>query len=183
MNGKVGFDLDGVLYDWHGVVYEWMQDSHKGVENVNYADFWNNWLPQQNDTLQGFLMKTPIFYTKKIMPDSVRNVLWDLANSGQELFYITSRALDVRFATKWWLESSRIPHTDNLIFATESKVPYVVDHNIEFFIEDMTKHALELRNVTNVILKAQPWNEIIQPEFTTVQSILEIPEVLLGVTA
>jgi uncharacterized HAD superfamily protein len=178
MNGKIGFDIDGVLYNWHGVVYDWMLDYEKGFD-IPYAEFWTDWIDKpERKQLANFLTKVPIFCTKLIMTDSMNKMLWDLSRD-LEIFYITARPREVHFATKWWIKSSKVPYADNLIFAKD-KVPHIIDNNIDFFVEDMTKHVLALRNYTNVILVKKPWNEVIQGEFPAVQSVLEIPE-LLGV--
>lgn len=178
MNGKIGFDLDGVLYDWHGVVYTWMQDYHKDFD-VPYAEFWLEWIQkEENRKLADFLTKVPTLCTKIIMSDSMNKMLWDLSKD-LEIFYITARPREVHFATSWWIKTSKVPYPENLIFAKD-KVPHIIDNSIDFFVEDMVKHALELRNYTNVILINKPWNEIIQGEFPLLSSVLEIPE-LLGV--
>ena len=176
MNGKIGFDIDGVLYDWHGVIYDWMLDYSKDC-NVSYSEFWLDWIQQpERKTLADFLCKVPIFCTKLIMPDSINKMLWDLSRD-LEIFYITSRPREVHFATSWWIKTSKVPNPDNLIFAKD-KVPYIIDNNIDFFVDDMTKHILALRNHTNVIVVRKPWNEIIQGEFPCVSSVLEIPKLL-----
>jgi uncharacterized HAD superfamily protein len=173
---KIGFDIDGVLYDWHNVVYQWMKDYHTGFD-VPYDEFWTDWIDRdEHANLANFLVKTPIFVTKLVMPDSMRDTLWELARKN-ELFYITARPRDVHFGTRQWMKMSRIPNTDNLIFA-EDKLPHIIEHNIDYFVEDMTKHALALQNHTRIILVEKPWNRIIQEEFPTIQSVTQLPEIM-----
>jgi uncharacterized HAD superfamily protein len=176
MLGKIGFDLDGVLYDWHRVIYEWMVNTYTDFD-VSYADFWIEWIDQEeHKELASFLMKTPIFVTKLIMSDTMRNTLWHLAETN-ELFYITARPQEVHFGTSWWIKTSRIPNPENLLFA-QDKLPQIINHEIDYFVEDMTKHALALQNHTKVILVEKPWNTIIQEEFPTIFSINQLPELL-----
>lgn len=176
MNGKIGFDIDGVLYDWHKVVYDWMLDSNKGFD-VPYDNFWTDWLDQdEQHMLADFLIKTPIFVTKIIMSDTMRNMLWTLAKDF-ELFYITARPKEVHFGTSWWIKTSRIPNPENLIFAKD-KLPHIINHEIDYFIEDSTKNALALQNHTRVILVEKPWNAIIQEEFPTIKSVNEVPNLM-----
>lgn len=176
MTGKIGFDLDGVLYDWHKVVYDWMVDTHSDFD-VTYAEFWTDWINQEeHKTTADFLTKTPIFVTSLIMPDTIRDTLWGLAETN-ELFYITARPQEVHLGTEWWVKTSRIPNPKNLIFA-KNKLPHIINHEIEYFVEDMVKHALALQNHTRVILVEKPWNVIIQEEFPTIYSVNEIPELM-----
>ena len=176
MNGKIGFDLDGVLYDWHRVTYEFVVDSNKNFD-VPFDEFWTDWLNQdENHMLADFLMMTPIFVTKIIMSDTMRNTLWTLAETN-ELFYITARPQEVHSGTEWWIKSSRIPNPENLIFAKD-KLPHIINNEIAIFVEDMVKHALALQNHTEVILVEKPWNTIIQEEFPTIFSVNQLPELL-----
>lgn len=173
---RIGFDLDGVLYDWHRVVYNWMEETHSGFD-VTYDDFWLDWIQQEEHAeLANFLMKTPIFVTKLIMSESMRETLWTLAE-GNELFYITARPQEVHFGTSWWIKTSRIPNPENLFFAKD-KLPHIINHEIDYFVEDMTKHALALQNHTRVILVEKPWNKIIWEEFPVIQSVIQLPEIM-----
>jgi len=173
---KIGFDLDGVLYDWHKVVYDWMVESHSNFD-VSYKDFWTDWINQdEHKSVANFLIKTPIFVTKLMMSDTIRNTLWTLAKTN-ELFYITARPRAVHFGTSWWIKTSRIPNPENLLFAKD-KLPNIINHGIDYFVEDMTKHALALQNHTKVILVAKPWNKIIQDEFPVIQSVTQLPELM-----
>jgi uncharacterized HAD superfamily protein len=174
---KIGFDLDGVLYDWHKVIYEWVKDYSTDFD-VSYSEFWLDWIQkEERKKLANFLCKTPIFVTNLIMSESLRKMLWSLALEN-ELFYITSRPKEVRFGTEWWIKTSRIPNPENLIFAFDSKLPYIIDNEIDYFVEDMTKHAIALRDHTQVILISKPWNTIIQGEFPTISDVSQLPELL-----
>ncbi len=176
MTGKIGFDLDGVLYDWHRVAYDWVCETTKEFD-VPYDEFWVDWLDRdENHMLANFLVKAPIFVTKIIMSDSMRNMLWSLAKNN-ELFYITARPQEAHLGTEWWIKTSRVPNPKNLIFAKD-KLPHIIENEIDYFIEDMTKHALALQNHTRIILVEKPWNVIIQEEFPTVNSVLELPELM-----
>ena len=176
MNGKIGFDLDGVLYDWHKVVYQWMVNTHSDFD-VSYDDFWTDWIDQEeHKELASFLTKTPIFVTKLIMSETMRDTLWGLAETN-ELFYITARPQEVHFGTTWWLKTSRVPNPENLFFAKD-KLPHIINHEIAIFVEDSTKQAIALQNHTEVILIEKPWNTIIQEEFPTIFSVNQLPELL-----
>jgi uncharacterized HAD superfamily protein len=176
MTGKIGFDLDGVLYNWHKVAYDWVEDCTTDFD-ISYDEFWTDWIDRdENKNLANFLVKTPIFVTNLIIPDSIRDTLWTLAEAN-ELFYITARPREVHFGTKWWIKTSRIPNPENLIFAKD-KLPHIIEHDIEYFVEDMTKHALALQNHTRIVLVEKPWNTIIQEEFPTIQSVTQLPELM-----
>ena len=172
----IGFDLDGVLYDWHGVIYQWMEDNYSGFD-VPYAKFWTEWINKEEyKKLATFLVKTPIFVTKIIMSEPMREMLWGLAETN-EIFYITARPQEIQHGTTWWIKTSRVPNPENLIFAKD-KLPHIIENEIDYFIEDMTKHALALQKHTRIILVAKPWNILIQEEFPTMHSVLELPDLL-----
>ena len=173
---KIGFDLDGVLYDWHAVVYQWVVENQSDFD-VSYNEFWTDWIDQEEHAgLANFLVNTPIFVTKLIMSEPMREMLWTLAEDF-EIFYITARPKDVHFGTEWWIKTSRIPNPENLFFA-KNKLPLIINHEIDYFVEDMTKHALALQNYTKIILVEKPWNVIIQEEFPTIQTVNQLPELL-----
>ncbi len=173
---KIGFDLDGVLYDWHRVAYEWVVENKEGF-NVPYGRFWTEWINNsKHRMLADFLVKAPVFVTTIIMSEPMREMLWGLAKNS-ELFYITARPKEAHFGTRWWIKTSKIPNPENLFFA-QDKLPLIINHEIDYFVEDRTKNALALQNHTKVILVAKPWNELIQEEFPTIQSVLELPELL-----
>ncbi len=176
MTSKIGFDLDGVLYDWHRVAYDWIVDVNENFD-IAYDEFWIEWLDRdENHRLADFLVRAPNFVTKIIMSEPMREMLWGLAETN-EIFYITARPQEAHFGTKWWIKTSKIPNPENLIFA-KNKLPHIISNEIPIFVEDMTKHALALQNHTEVILIAKPWNTIIQEEFPTIYSVLELPELL-----
>lgn len=173
---KIGFDLDGVLYDWHRVAYDWMISVNENFD-VPFAEFWTEWLDQdENHMLADFLMKAPNLVTKIIMSEPMREMLWGLAENN-EIFYITARPQEVHFGTRWWIKSSKVPNPENLIFAKD-KLPHIIENDIDYFIEDSTKQALALQNHTRIILVEKPWNVIIQEEFPTIFSVLELPELM-----
>lgn len=173
---SIGFDLDGVLYDWHRVVYSWTIENTKDLD-ISFEDFWLDYIRKdEHKMLAAFLTKVPIFVTNLIMSEPMRNMLWNLAKTN-EIFYITARPQEVHFGTEWWIKTSKVPNPENLIFAKD-KLPYIIEHDIDYFIEDMTKHAIALRKHTNVILVEKPWNTIIQDEFPTIHSVLELPKIM-----
>ena len=75
--------------------------------------------------------------------------------------------------------TNKLPQQENLFITNNGdKAKYIVDHKIEVFVEDRDKNALELKDYTKVILVKKLWNENIRDQFTCINTVLELPEVL-----
>ena len=175
---RLGFDLDGVLYPWQEVVYNYQ--CYHDKETRNFYDFWKDATEHVFSThLGNFWLTNNLFYTQRdIRPDFLEVI--DVISKSYDVYYVTSRVKSAWNATRYWFKRNNMPFEDNLYFADDEKLPLILKHDIDIFVEDRIKHVLELRNHTDVILVRQPWNEMIWNEVPTIASVLELPE-LLGV--
>jgi uncharacterized HAD superfamily protein len=175
---RLGFDLDGVLYPWQEVIYQY-QRYHAGEEH-SFQDFWKEATERVFNTKLGdFWLTNNLFYVQRDIRPEILDVIHYL-NDIYDVYYITSRVKSARYATKYWFKRNKLPNFDNLYFADGEKLPLVLQHEIDYFVEDRIKHILELKDHTNIILIRQPWNELIWDEVPTLDSVLQLPE-LLGV--
>jgi uncharacterized HAD superfamily protein len=150
-------------------------------EERNFYDFWKEATEKVFSTpLGNFWLTNNLFYVQRdIRPDYLEVI--DVISKSYDIYYITSRVKTAWNPTRYWFKRNNMPFKDNLYFAEGEKLPLILQHKIDVFVEDRIKHVLELKNHTDVVLVQQPWNELIWDEVTTINSVLELPE-LLGVS-
>jgi len=169
---QIGFDVDGVLYPWHERVYDYMTRNYgfRGTLGQLFVDL-NN--PRRYDP--GFIkqiVEKKEFYRGEPYK-LVVSFLEELAKD-YELHYITARPLQTSVATKAWFKEHKFPYLENVVVVEDSKSKEILERRIAYYIEDRVKHALELKDLTNIILVRKPWNEKIQDQFPCMNSILEL---------
>jgi len=166
---NIGFDLDGVLYDWHDVVYTYC------VNNEGYAgsksEFWKDYQDFPLDRKLNF-ERTTTFFSKKIPSKRVVDFLIELAKDNT-LFYITSRKEDVKLTTELYLERYNFPDRDNLFF-TDDKVTHIKLLDIEVFVDDLPSHLDSIGNSATTYLIRQPWNEEVCDNYNTIDSVTDL---------
>ena len=178
MKERLGLDIDGVLYPWQEIVYNYAK-YHDGDERSFY-DFWKEATEQVFTTNIGkFWLYNNLFYTQRDIKPEILDTLHYLTEF-YDLYYITARVKTVWNTTRYWFKKNKLPQLDNLYFTESEKLPLVLQHEIDHFVEDRIKHVLELRDHRSVILIRHPWNELIWNEVPTLESVVQLPE-LLGV--
>jgi uncharacterized HAD superfamily protein len=174
---RIGFDVDGVIYDWHMSVYDY------GVRYLDvkdtFEDYWNDLISgKYNSIYINNLIKNPILVTNRDINPKILDMLNALSRE-HTIYYVTARPDELNFATKQWFKRNKLPQQENLYITNNGdKVKYIVDHKIDVFVEDREKNAIELKDYTKVILVKQLWNESIRDQFLCVNTVLELPEVL-----
>ena len=118
-----------------------------------------------------------LFLLKRDIKPSILEMLHYLTGIF-DLYYVTSRIKSNWNVTKYWFKRNKIPQRENLYLNEGEKLPVILKNEIDVFVEDRVMHILELKNHTKVILVRQPWNEEIWDEVTTIDSVLQVPEVL-----
>ena len=173
---RIGFDVDGVLYDWHDVVHDYCVQE-LGIKE-DFLTFWRKIVAEEySKTFLYNLINDPLLVIKRNIDPPILKLLNDLSKK-YEIFYITSRPNAVRNATQYWFRTNRLPQIENLTICQGDKIPYIKDFKIELFVEDMKKHALALKDITTVVLVRKPWNEEVQDQFICINSVLELPPIL-----
>lgn len=169
----LGFDLDGVLYDWHGQIYQHLTIHHKVT--TPYLEFWPVADEAFGDLFWKNLSHIPTIYERAFPLPGVLNTLNSLS-SKYNIVYITVRPKAVELVTRRWLKTHKFPNYDN-VFLTDDKTLTVRYHNCKFYVEDRDKHIEELQNLTNVIVMNQIWNKN-YPNLFTINYITELEELL-----
>ena len=175
---NIGFDIDGVLYPWHKAVDTYL----KAYCSIDVGlDLWKNPMKYITPQFADNLCKMEDLYTK-FMPDKeMLDVLWSLSEK-YGIYYITSRPDEVKTVSEMYFQKYGFPQNYNLTF-TKDKPFWVKYYEIDLFVEDRDKFALELKDITNVVIVRQPWNEELWNEFTNIRHIGELPKVIESVYA
>lgn len=152
---NIGFDLDGVLVDWHnallselrcfGSFYNTMQDLILGMSSRKFD----------------FFTSLPFLYTRPV-PNKRDLEILDKIASKHEIFYITARPESARLSTENYLHRYKFPFSHNLIMVNGiTKSNAINDNNIVLFLEDRPEFIEEiLANSSGClpVLFSREWN-------------------------
>lgn len=169
----VGLDLDGVLYDWHTVAYDFA--CHYMGARENYDNFWlreiNTWPVTKQENLTGNID----LYNKRPADRDVVEAVKEL-DYDYDVIYITKRPPDALGVTYRWLDKSGLPNA-NYLYLTYNKPAVLRAQAVDYYVDDFPKK--DLLSLTNLILVEKVWNQDMRDlVFTTVKSILEVPQVI-----
>lgn len=169
---RIGFDVDGVLYGWHERVYEYMKSAYgfRGTMGKLFVDLNNPKIYGEGFIKQ--IVEKKEFYSGAPYKLAV-SFLEELARD-YELHYITARPLPTTTLTKAWFKEWKFPYQENVVVVTGDKSAEVLERRLTYYVEDRDKYALELKDLTKIILVRKPWNEHIQDQFDCVDSVLEL---------
>lgn len=159
--GKLGFDLDGVLYPWHELVVEDMISKGSVPNDTTVREFFdypNGFMHQCSPTMQKSIVEYPRYYIRPFLRDGAKQILSYLQEYW-EIFYLTSRPHEVASATKAWIRRMGLPNKENVYVLNGGKREMVGLLGLDVFIDDRTKHVDELHDICPVILVTRPWNE------------------------
>ena len=165
---KIGFDIDGVLYPWHYSMYKHHHEFH-GFDGTEY-DFWKYWRTKSEDWRE-YYISIPFLYADISPSRDVTTFLPLFAGLG-DIYYITSRNLDLRQTTEKYFSKYNFPFKENLVFAV-NKIDYIKLLKIDHFIDDLPKYVDELSKTTNAVMFRRPHNRDVADNYTSVGSLRE----------
>lgn len=178
----IGFDLDGVLYNWHMAVYEFLNNT--GVETGTFDEFWSGGHKVLNgESFEDYssikwhsLCNNPILFDR---PEHFTNEVGFLQTLTKEhdVMYITARNQDVERVTKRMLKKYDFPNPEEVIFAKDKTVPVILN-GVDLFVEDQIGNCRALKDLTKVLVFEQPWNKEIWSGFDTISSLEEVKNYL-----
>ena len=174
---KIGFDVDGVLYPWHDIVYDYIVQELK--VKCTYEEFCQAVINDAfSEIFMNNIVKNPILVTKRSIEPSIKKMLWDLSKQN-EIFYVTARPKEVVLSTHKWFKDSAVPYLENVFIATDdNKVPFILEHDIDIFVEDRDKYIRALQEYTQIIVVKKLWNQHLWKEFPCINHVTELPEKL-----
>jgi len=117
------------------------------------------------------------------MPDLVSNMMpkrnhVDFLNriaKKHTIYYLTHRPEEVRFSTKTWLEKSKFPFVENLVFPESQNKDYEIrKYEIDLYVDDRDRIVRALDKLTNVYLVKQPWNTTGREGLKCISDVLEL---------
>lgn len=177
----LGFDIDGVLYPWQIACFEHLSLFY-GYTGT-YEDLWDHadfskFVSNRGPLFVENLLRIQHLYS--CFPPTLRDYksLKNLAKK-YEIVYITSRPKDVEWTTLAFFKRYDYPNYDNIIFS-DDKVLDVRLYGCDYFVEDRPVYCFLLQNVTNLIMRTQPWNLSIRGEIKNqIQNLQDLERMLL----
>ena len=156
---NIGFDLDGVLYRWHEALYRELALFHNLKED--YYTFWRGryHVIYDDNCWHNFVRWEHLVSCQFPNPKHVE-FLNDLSKNNN-IFYITHRPEEVRFSTKLWLEKSKFPQIENLIFPelASDKSFEIRQLELDIYCDDREGIIKSASKLCDAYLVEQPWNE------------------------
>lgn len=149
---NIGFDLDGVIYDWHLAVFSFLkyelelpvESIDKIFEVINSEIFLDN------------IVSLPFLYNR-FSPRKDEVEFLNRLSKNHTIFYITYRPKNVFLSTYKWLKTYKYPDVDNLIFSENKSIDIRIN-DISLFVEDRPFIVEQIKNVTNCILMNRFYN-------------------------
>lgn len=159
--GKLGFDLDGVLYPWHEIVLEDLiltGAMPKGATVGSLFNYPNGVFHTFSPQLKDGILKNSRHYIRPFLREGAKEVL-DTVMKDWEIFYITSRPHEVESPTKAWIRAMGLPYRDNVYVVNGGKRDMAELLDLDIFVDDRASHVDELHDICTVILLTRPWNK------------------------
>ena len=178
-----GFDLDGVLYNWHLHAWKWAVDTLK--EDIPFYDFWK--YPDGYVTLREGsifvenLCSNEELYSCESLSDEFLKTLLYINEHSKNIMYVTFRGEHLRFATNLWATYGNLPKKDNIIYAGKhgTKAGILKSHSCDYFVEDRPMHIEELKKVVKLFVVSKPYNRHLNlNDCYVIKDITEIPPIL-----
>ena len=161
--GIVGFDMDGVLYNWHVSAWEWYRDNVD--DDITFNEFWdvpNGWIDKNEGGIMIHNIVSDLtLFTKNTAKPSIVDAVNRINNISNDIYYITARPTAAKSLTAKWLRENGFPKVENLIFSDEygGKPVVVKETGCKYYIEDRTNNILELMDITTVFAVTTPYNK------------------------
>ena len=178
---RVGFDLDGVLFDFGQSVREYMDSV--GMEYGFEAeppcwDFYTYWhmTPEEFVQLCNAGVDAGYIFRGNVRPNAVEAVQ-AVKDAGHEIIVITDRNFgttpDVswRATREWWIDAG-FPMYDELIFSADK-----TSSQTDIFVEDKISNFEALWKAgTPCYLIKRPWNEDFDAGEYSISDVIEYPK-------
>jgi uncharacterized HAD superfamily protein len=157
MKGKLGFDLDGVLYNWTEVVFEEFKNHGIIPQQTDYDTFWEeDWKLYEPGHFFQNLVLDPTTYYRCAMDTRTKEILHELGEN-YTLFFITHRPVSAEIITRRWLKDAGL-FNDNL-YITTNKLKIIRELLLDYYVEDRIKIVEELEKFITTFIKTTPWNK------------------------
>lgn len=178
MNRVFGLDLDGVIYPFHESLYTYCVSCRNF--NGNYLEFWMDYFPHLSDEECDFLVSNPIVYDMTRPYEYAYKFINKLEETGDSIFYITSRPESLDRITRRYLKRLNFPFQDNLILSKD-KVTDCRKYGVTHFVDDFTKHVNPISGFCTSYLVNKPWNQSGRLDtYVVVSNMKELYDIYFG---
>ncbi len=170
---RIGLDIDGPIYNWHWSIYRYFTE-FKGFEG-NERDFWRyvRTLPEEDIR---YFVSLPTLYLDTSPTEDVLTYVPKIAELG-EIFYITARGDELRWATGKFFDKYQLPFKQNVIFSKD-KANYVRLNKIDCFLDDQPHNLDVLKGITDIYLFKAVHNWESREQYNLINSMKEFYELL-----
>ncbi len=173
---RIGFDLDGTLYNWHYAVYTELL-VHENLP-FTFEEFWSyGWKDYRTPFYWDNLCQYRHLIGNQPPAHGLVDMIKEIAKE-YDTYYISHRPHDIFHTTLAYLKRHDFPQYKNLIF-TKDKKDYVKKLNIEIYVDDRVSVTEDLKDVCKVFLVTQPYNRNVEIDYTRLDSILDLKEYVL----
>ena len=172
----VGFDLDGVLYDWYTAIYTYFR-SNKNFDG-SYDSFWTDWKKHLLEDDVEYLASVPIFYEACAPTKQALSVLKELSEFC-EIYYITARPAGTELVTERYLRKNNFPDWFNLTFSCD-KGMHIRQFGVSYYLDDNPKIIKDVKNLTNAYLLDTVYYRDLQEGLPVVYSLQEFSDIVKG---
>ena len=172
----ISLDIDGILYPYHEALYTYYQ--YEMNYNDTYEKFWTDFLPNQSKKKQDYIISIPIVY-EMIAPYKCVTDFLDYRSKKVDVYYMTSRPLELERITRKYFKKYNFPFQDNLIM-TNDKANACRLYGVTHFLDDHAHHVESVSKVADAYLMAKIWNKEYQDKLNTVHSLREFRERIFG---
>lgn len=184
MTLRVGFDLDGVLYDFGNSVVRYLSSigievSHKdGAPEPHHWDFYEHWGMSREEFAKHCHDGADAGYVfcGGVRPNAVQAVR-EVKSMGHKVVVITDRqfgstpSVSHENTKRWWIENE-FPMYDELHFSSDKTIVPT-----DIFVEDKYENAVALEKAgTPCMLINRPWNRTEPVHHTYQNRINDISE-------
>lgn len=174
----LGFDLDGVLYNWHQAAYDYLV-RFCGLIDEPYEEFLfvkSKFLSNKPKLFVENLVRLEDLYYKFPAKKEDVDTLQKLSKK-YTIVYVSARPQEVDFVTRKWLEDFNFPNYKE-VYLAEDKVREIRYLGCNYYVEDMSHFAVDISKVAEVFLMAKAYNKTYQQYFKTIVSVKELERYL-----
>ncbi|HDK25503.1 MAG TPA: hypothetical protein ENG48_00245 [Candidatus Atribacteria bacterium] len=154
-NKRIGFDLDGVLYNWQSIAFHLINKKHN--YKFGEREFWsrkarsNRFYGKHRQEIED-IASDPNTYFMEELSNINKEVLRILKSKGNELFYITARPEHLRPVTELWLNANEVPDKHNLFMPYPEKTDIIKELKLDVYLDDRDYIIQDALGITNAYL-------------------------------
>jgi hypothetical protein len=171
---KIGIDIDGVLYPWHWSIYRFFCEQ-KGFTG-SQVEFWRDTFRKLPADVIDYYVALPIHYSDTVPDLSILKAVDEISKLG-EIYYITSRSLELESITRKFLNNLNLAFLENLIFEKD-KATFCRMNSIDYFVDDQPEYLDKMKLFVNCYLMAVPHNIDKREGYNLVYSLREFCEII-----